>query len=61
MPKQWIALNPCADWLPELRIFCAIHLRAIRAEFAPENVVIFSGINELKSFFGAILSHCFSI
>ena len=39
----------------------AIHLGAIRAEFAPENVVICAGINELKSSFCGILSHCFSI
>ena len=40
-----------ADWLLKLRKAFAIHLRAIRAEFAPENVVIFAGINELKSYF----------
>ena len=43
-----------ADWLLELRIAFAIHLRAIRAQFPPENVVIFAGINELKSSFCAI-------
>ena len=26
-----------------------VHLRATRQEFAPENIVIFAGINELKS------------
>ena len=56
-----MVLNATADWLLKLRISFAIHLRAIRAEFAPENVVIFAGINELKSSFCAILSHCFSI
>ena len=59
--KQWIALNACADWLLKLRISFAIDLRATGAEFAPENLVIFAGINELKSSFCAILSHCFSI
>ena len=49
--KQWIALNGCADWLLKLRISFAIHLRAIRVEFAPENVVIFAGINELNHLF----------
>ena len=47
-----------ADWLLKLRTSFAIHLRAIRAEFASENVAIFAGI---KSSFCAILSHCFSI
>ena len=61
IPKQWIALNARADWLLKLRIPFAIHLRAIRSQIAPENVVIFAGINELKSSLCAILSHCFSI
>ena len=61
MLKKWIALNAHADWLFKLRISFAIHLGAIRAEFAPENVVIFAGINEFKSYFCAVLSHCFSI
>ena len=30
-----------ADWLLKLRISIAIHLQAIRTEFAPKNVVIF--------------------
>ena len=30
-------------------------------EFAPENVLIFAGKNELKSSFCAILSRCVSI
>ena len=55
-------MNASADWLLKLRISFAIHLRAIRAEFAPENVVIFagSGINEFKSSFYAI-SHCLQL
>ena len=61
IPKEWIALKARADWLLKLRISFAIHLRAICAQFAPENVVIFAGINELKSSFCATLSHCFSI
>ena len=60
MLKQSIALNTRADCLLKLRISFAIHLRANRAEFGPENVVIFAGINELKSPFCAILSHCLS-
>ena len=58
--KQWIALNSRAHWLVKLRISCAIHLRAIRVRFALENRVIVAGINELKSSYCAILSHCFS-
>ena len=54
-------MNARADWLLKLQIFFSIHLRAIRAEFAPENVVIFAGINELNSSFCAIVSHSFSI
>ena len=50
-------MNTRADWLLKFRISFAIHLRAIRAEFAPTNVVIFAGINELKSYVCAILSH----
>ena len=30
-------------------------------QFAPEKVLMFARINELKSSFCAILSHCFSI
>ena len=51
-----MTLNARADWRLKLRISFAIHLRAIREEFASENVVIFAGINELKSSFCAILS-----
>ena len=61
IPKQWVALNSHADWLLKLRISIAIHLRAICVEFAPENVVIFAEINELKSSFCAMLSNCISI
>ena len=35
-----------SDWLLRLRLFFAFHLRATRAEFAPENIVIIAGINE---------------
>ena len=35
------ALNEHADWVPQLQISFAIHLRAIHGEFAPENVVVF--------------------
>ena len=55
-------LKAHSDWLLKLRIFFAFHLRATHAEFAPEDIVIISGINEwLKSSLRAILSHCFSI
>ena len=43
------ALKVRSDWLLEPRIFFAIHLQATLAEFAPENIVIIAGINELKS------------
>ena len=56
MLKQWIALKVYSDWLLKLRIFFAIYLRATRAEFAAENIVIVAGINELISSFGATLS-----
>ena len=61
MPKQWMALNARADWLLKLRISIAIHLLTIHAEFAPESVVAFAEINEFKSSFCGILSHCLSI
>ena len=51
---HWMTLNALANWLLKLRLSFDIHLRAIRAEFAPENVVIFAGINDLKSSFCAI-------
>ena len=56
--KTVMALKAPSDWLLKLRIF-ALHLRATRAGFAPENIVIVAGINELKSSFLAtgILSH----
>ena len=31
------ALNARADWLLKFRVSFVIHVRAIRAEFAPEN------------------------
>lgn len=37
------------------------HLRATCAGFTAKNIVNVSGRNELKSFFCAILSHCFDI
>ena len=50
-----IALKVRSDLQLRLRTFFAIHLRATRAEFAPENIVIVAGINELKSCF--VLHH----
>ena len=47
--KKHIALKASSDWLLKL------------ARFAPENIVIVAGINELKSSFYAILSHCFGV
>ena len=38
-----------SDWLLKLPKAFAIHLRATRAGFEPENIVIVAGINELKS------------
>ena len=46
--NQLTAFNARADWLLKLLISFAIHLRAIRAEFEPGNVVIFARINKLK-------------
>ena len=42
-------MKASSDWLLKL------------ARFAPENIVIVAGINELKSSFYAILSHCFGV
>ena len=56
MLKQWIALKVYSDWLLKLRIFFAIYIRATRAGFVAENIVIVAGINELISSFGATLS-----
>ena len=50
-----IALKVRSDLQLRLRTFFGIHLRATRAEFAPENIVIVAGINELKSCF--VLHH----
>ena len=36
--KQWIALKARSDWLLNLRISFAIHLRATRVGFALENI-----------------------
>ena len=39
-------MNACSDWLLKYGIFFAIHLRATRAGFAPEHIIlIFAGIN----------------
>ena len=54
--NMWIALKVRSDLQLRLRTFFAIHLRATRAEFAPENIVIVARINELKS-----SSHYFNI
>ena len=35
-----------------------VHLRATRQEFAPENIVIFAGINELNHPF---VRHCLTV
>ena len=56
-----MALKARSDWLLKLWISFAIHLHAMRARFVPENIVIVARINELKSHFCGILSHCFSI
>ena len=53
--NMWIALKVRSDLQLRLRTFFAIHLRAKRAEFAPENIVIVARINELKSCF--VLHH----
>ena len=45
MLKPWMVLKTRFDWLLKLQISFAIHLRATRAEPAPENIVIFAGIN----------------
>ena len=44
----------------KLRIPLAIHLLATRAGFAPENIVIVTRTNEVKSPFSAILFVCFA-
>ena len=41
-----IALKVRSDLQLRLRTFFAIYLRATRAEFVPENIVIVAGINE---------------
>ena len=56
MLKLWIALKARSDWLLNLQISFAIHLRATRVGFALENIAIVAGINKLKSSFCAILS-----
>ena len=49
--KQWIAFKVCADWQLKLQISFAIHRRAIRVEFADENVVIFAENKSVKIIF----------
>ena len=49
------------DWLLIFRRSFAIHLRATRTEFAPENISIIAGINELKSSFSVLLFHYLSV
>ena len=44
MLKQWIAFKARSDWLLKLQISLAIHLRATRAGFGPEIIVIVGGI-----------------
>ena len=48
-------------WLLKLRTSFAIHIRGTRTEFAPENIIVATGINEFKSSFRALLSPCISI
>ena len=57
--KHWIALKVRSDLV--LQTSFAIHLRATRVGFALENIVIVAEINDLKSYFCATLSYCFSI
>ena len=59
--KQWMALEARSDWLLNLRLSFAIHLRSTCAGFAPENIMIVAGINELKSSFCATSSRYFRI
>ena len=47
-----VALEAHSDW---------IHLQATCVGLPPDKIVIIAEINELKSSFCAILSHCFSI
>ena len=44
--KQWIASRARPNWLLKLRISLAFHLRATRAGFAPENIVIVAEMNK---------------
>lgn len=59
--KQSIAWKVRYDWLLKPRISRAIQLRATRAGFTPENVVIVAGTNELKSSHCVTLSHLLNI
>ena len=59
--KQWIASKACSDWLLKLRISFAIHLRATRVWFVPENIVIVIRMDDSKSSFRAVLTHRLSI
>ena len=51
MPKEWLTLKVRFDWPHKFRISFGIRLRATRAGFAPENIVIVAGMNNLKSSF----------
>ena len=50
-----MALKARSDVLGNLRIFFAIHLRTTHVEFAPENIAMVAGINELNHL---SVAHC---
>ena len=50
IPKQWIGLKMCSDWLLKLQNFCYPPLSNSYG-FALKNIAIVEGINELKSSF----------
>lgn len=58
--KEWIVLKAHSEWLLRLQVSFAIQLQATLAKFVLRNVVIIMAVNEIKSFFSAMLSHCFS-
>ena len=59
-PLNSSALKVRCDWLLKLKISFAIHLHATHVGFLTEKFVIIAFINELKTSFCGILSHCFS-